>query len=830
LLACLWPESDDERARHALKQSVYALRRDLGNENAIAGTATLTLDPTLVASDIREFEEALARGDDATAVSLYAGPFLDGVFVRAAPEFDQWAASERSRLERAHLDAIARLARGADAAGDSLSSVQWWRRAAAAEPLSGRVALSLMRALAESGDVSAAIQHARVHDAMVRGELESPADDVVLAFAEELRSGGWTPQARPSAGFKTATAPKQVFTSEVATAAESRASEPVRASAPARAQSKAARRRAPWIVAVIAVMAIAIGAAIAPDTRSRIVAMFGAPQSPASPRRIVVAAFTNHTGDKALDPVGELAADWLARVLLESNFEVFDSRTASVASRTIARSAGSGTQHDRAAALAAQTGSATVVTGSYYRQGDTLQFEANVIDPARQVTLHAVGPLYGRVSEASTLLGRLAHRVSAAMAASTDSTAGASTAALVEPPSVEAFEHTSRAWEMFFARPADTAAVFAELARASALDTAYTAPLLMRAYVLDVKERWPDLADAVAKLEPRRARMGRIEREALALFESDLRGDLLGRLRASRELLRLSPGSVDMTLLVAVSSSYLNRPAEAHAALSRTSPDSGINVISPMYWAWRAWAEHSLGRHEAERASANQLAARFPAQLYGPMALVRSYAATGDTVSLDALLRKSGMNAPAPNAGARTLALIAARELRAHGRPREAAALFTRVAAITPGSAASRDELSKYALSLYEVGNYPKAKAVYASLLAADANDTDALGRLGTIAARQGDSSQTRAIDQRLAQWTLPYSFGRPAYWRAHIAALTGRSSDAVSLLQTALAQGFRPMDLNIVTLHEDPDFLLLMNDAAFRDLVRPRDGPAVLP
>jgi hypothetical protein len=128
------------------------------------------------------------------------------------------------------------------------------------------------------------------------------------------------------------------------------------------------------------------------------------------------------------------------------------------------------------------------------------------------------------------------------------------------------------------------------------------------------------------------------------------------------------------------------------------------------------------------------------------------------------------------------------------------------------------------------VGNYPKAKAVYASLLAADANDTDALGRLGTIAARQGDSSQTRAIDQRLAQWTLPYSFGRPAYWRAHIAALTGRSSDAVSLLQTALAQGFRPMDLNIVTLHEDPDFLLLMNDAAFRDLVRPRDGPAVLP
>ena len=835
LLACLWPESDDERARHALKQSVYALRRDLGNENAIAGTATLTLDPTLVASDIREFEEALARGDDATAVSLYAGPFLDGVFVRAAPEFDQWAATERARLERAYLEGIARLARAADAAGDSTTSVQWWRRAAAAEPLSGRVALSLMRALAESGDVSAAIQHARVHDAMVRDQLDAPADEAVLTFAEELRSGNWTPSARASGGAKSAIIVEEGVGGvapllEPRTSEPAHTSQPVRASAPVRTRSKAARRRAPWIIAAVAIIAIAIGAAIAPDTRARILAMFGAPLGPPSSRRIVVAPFTNHTGDKSLDPYGELAADWLARVLLEADFEVVDSRTSSIASRTIARTAGGGTPHERAAALAKQTGAATVVTGSYYRQGDTLQFEANVLDPAKQVTLHAVGPLYGPASQASALLGKLANRVSAAMAASTDSTAGASTAALVEPPSVEAYEHTSRAWEMFFARPADTAAVFAELARASAIDTAYTGPLLMRAYVLDVKERWPELAQAVAKLETHRPRMGRIEREVLALYESDLRGDLLGRLRASRELLRLSPGSSDMALLVAVSSSYLNRPAEAHAALSATSPDSGINIVSPMYWAWRSAAEHSLGRHEAERVSANKMAARFPAQQYGAIALARSYGATGDTASLHALLRKLGMDAALPTAEARAIALVAARELRAHGRPREAAPLFARVAAITPGRAATRGELANHGFALYEIGDYPKAMKVYSALLTRDANDLDALGRLGTIATRMGDSSQVRAIDQRLAQWSIPYSFGRPAYWRAHIAALTGRGSEAVSLLQSALAQGFRPVDISMVTLHEDPDFLPLANDAGFRDLVRPRDGPAVLP
>jgi DNA-binding SARP family transcriptional activator/tetratricopeptide (TPR) repeat protein len=824
LLACLWPESDDERARHALKQSVYALRRDLGNENAIAGTATLTLDPTLVAADIREFEEALARGDDAAAVALYVGPFLDGVFVKAAPEFDQWAANERSRLERAYLDAIARLARASDTGGDFIASVQWWRRAAAAEPLSGRVALSLMRALAESGDVSAAIQHARVHDAMVRDQLDSPADDAVLTFAEELRKGNWTPPVRASGGTK----PAAVVEDSVAV--EAAPSEPMRASAPVRAQSKAARRRAPWIIAAVAVIAIAMGAAIAPDTRARIVGMFGKPPAPPSSRRIVVAGFTNQTGDKKLDPLGELAADWLARVLIDGDFEVVDYRTSTIASRSIARTSGGGTLHDRAVALAAQTGAATVVMGSYYRQGDTLQFQANVIDPAKQVTLHAVGPLYGPASNPKPLLRELANRLTAAMAASSETTAGAGTASLVDPPSVEAFEHLTRAWEMFFQRPTDTAAVFAELARASANDTAYTAPLLMRAYVLDVKEQWPELAQAVAGLESHRARMGRIEREALALFEADLRGDLLGRLRASRELLRLSPGSADMALLVAVSSSYLNRPAEAHAALSASSPDSGINVFSPMYWAWRSRAEHSLGRFDAERASASTLAARFPAQSYGAMALARVYAATGDTTSLDALLRKSGMNGAVPSAGARTLAMIGARELRAHGKSREADAIFKRVAAIVPGRDALRDELSQHALALYEVGDYAKAKMAYASLLASNANDVDALGRLGTIAARMGDSTEMHRTDKRLAQWTTPFSLGRPAYWRAHIAALTGRGSEAVSLLHSALAQGFRPVDLSIVTLHEDPDFLSLANDAAFRDLVRPRDGAVVLP
>lgn len=106
-----------------------------------------------------------------------------------------------------------------------------------------------------------------------------------------------------------------------------------------------------------------------------------------------------------------------------------------------------------------------------------------------------------------------------------------------------------------------------------------------------------------------------------------------------------------------------------------------------------------------------------------------------------------------------------------------------------------------HAFALCESGEYPRSKKACASLLATNPNDVDVLGRLGTIAVRTGDSLQERLIDQRLTRWREPYAFGRPAYWRAHLAALTGRYSDAVSLLHSALKEGYRPIDLDIVTL-----------------------------
>ena len=48
LMSLLWPDVDEDRARRSLTQAIYALRHDLGDEEAILGIQDLRLDFDLV--------------------------------------------------------------------------------------------------------------------------------------------------------------------------------------------------------------------------------------------------------------------------------------------------------------------------------------------------------------------------------------------------------------------------------------------------------------------------------------------------------------------------------------------------------------------------------------------------------------------------------------------------------------------------------------------------------------------------------------------------------------------------------------------------------------
>jgi len=189
LLSLLWPDSEPEAGRHSLYQALHAIRRALGSEDVFLGSPTLQLNPERVTSDIGEFEEAVEQGDHERAVRLYRGPFLEGFRFEGASDFEEWQDTERVHHAREYAAALEALAGAALARQDHAAAARWWRRLAAAEPMSTRAAVGLIEALVASGDRVGALQFAGVHAALVRQQLDTEPDPAIEQWIARLRSG-----------------------------------------------------------------------------------------------------------------------------------------------------------------------------------------------------------------------------------------------------------------------------------------------------------------------------------------------------------------------------------------------------------------------------------------------------------------------------------------------------------------------------------------------------------------------------------------------------------------------------------------------------------------
>src|SRR6185436_15678490 len=141
LIALLWLDTDEEKARKGLNQALYALRQEIGSDDAITGTRDLVLAPELVRSDVAEFRTACATGDLEKAVGIYEGQFLDGFHLPGAAGFERWMEGERSGLARDHATALEKLAKRAEDHHDHAGAIDWWRRLASLDPLDGKTTL-----------------------------------------------------------------------------------------------------------------------------------------------------------------------------------------------------------------------------------------------------------------------------------------------------------------------------------------------------------------------------------------------------------------------------------------------------------------------------------------------------------------------------------------------------------------------------------------------------------------------------------------------------------------------------------------------------------------
>lgn len=185
--ALFWPDADSDKARHSLRQALYALRQELGVE-VVRSEAILSIDPAALTSDLADFRDAAAHQDFARAAALVTGAFLQGFGVPGFPEFDRWIEEEGRVVAAETSRTLLALAKLADAEGDRDAAAEAWRRLTLLDPLSGRFASGFLKALAARGDRAGALAFARSHESLVRRELETDPDPEIRRLEAELRA------------------------------------------------------------------------------------------------------------------------------------------------------------------------------------------------------------------------------------------------------------------------------------------------------------------------------------------------------------------------------------------------------------------------------------------------------------------------------------------------------------------------------------------------------------------------------------------------------------------------------------------------------------------
>ena len=178
LAALLWPESDLDRARAALRRTLSALNKALAGEGLVSDRQGIGLGPSPgVWTDVDEFHSGLASCEGhghpskevcfrctaplAEAVRTYRGDFMVGFTLRDSPEFDDWQylQSESMRLELA--GALERLATCQVALGEYTQAVDHGRRWLALDPLQESAHRFMMRVYSWSGQRSLALRQYR---------------------------------------------------------------------------------------------------------------------------------------------------------------------------------------------------------------------------------------------------------------------------------------------------------------------------------------------------------------------------------------------------------------------------------------------------------------------------------------------------------------------------------------------------------------------------------------------------------------------------------------------------------------------------------------------
>jgi serine/threonine-protein kinase len=592
---------------------------------------------------------------------------------------------------------------------------------------------------------------------------------------------------------------------------------------------RVAGRRRRWMIGVATGVMIAVSAGLA--------LRLGGKPAPLEPARVIVLPFQNRTGDSTLDALGDVAGDYVARGLKSAHNvgEVVDARSQAEGD------AGRRFTPTAARALASDAGSGTIVIGSYDRApGDSLQFQAEVLDTRTGRVLRLIGPVGAPIEARLAALTGVRTRVMAAVSSLldwdlSDQSRRAGETSL--PETYEAYQAFKAGVEVLLHcgnGDADCEAPgIAHMRRAAAIDSNFTLPLAALAF----RFMWTNCAavDSIAAgLRPRLERLPAEDGTQLSIATLLCRGDLPNALDRATGTLDNHPGNKNMAGWKARLLLHTNRPREAIDILMPRDESRAPHPEVKLPYVLGAY--HRLGQHDSALAFIARMRRSPPntsmdlrgLYLEEEAAALAGLGRVADVARvMDLMVRQLGAEQQGLTVG--HLLESVGLELAAHGQGAAAQQAFDRAIAWLRAQSADQ-QATLYARRelagvLHSAGRWDEARALYRQVAAADSGDFGARSALGVLAARRGDRAEAEEVERWLAVWGRRKKRGAEdeawsLYERARIAGLLGERARAMGLLRQAAQKGFSGWRV----AHRDPDLAPLRADPAFQEWIRPKD------
>lgn len=195
LTALFWPDTPDKNARNNLRQSLFQLRKLLGDVTEpeypylLVTRQTVQFNPECDFSlDVHQFLQAIEENDLETAVSHYAGDLLPG-FTCDSLEFEEWLRQERETLHVLALETMLEAARDCLRDGRYDKALVIARQQLGLEPWREQAHRQVMQAFALSGDRGNALAQYEACRKVLAEELGvEPAEETVKLY-DDIKAG-----------------------------------------------------------------------------------------------------------------------------------------------------------------------------------------------------------------------------------------------------------------------------------------------------------------------------------------------------------------------------------------------------------------------------------------------------------------------------------------------------------------------------------------------------------------------------------------------------------------------------------------------------------------